>query len=60
MVKVLNTQNPYTTWFIIEPFIMGTGRRFFPDGTPPTKLKLVESKTLGAGSLAVVYRPAGK
>jgi dihydrofolate reductase len=43
--------------FIVEPFVMGRGRRFFPDGTPPTKLKLVESKTLGFGSLALTYQP---
>jgi dihydrofolate reductase len=46
--------------FLVEPFVMGTGRRFFPEGTPPTKLELVESKALACGSLAVVYRPAGK
>ena len=46
--------------FIVEPFVMGRGRRFFPDGTPPTKLNLVESKSLGFGSLAVVYQPANK
>src|SRR4030095_2726875 len=28
--------------FLVEPFIMGRGRRFSPDGTPPTKLRLVE------------------
>jgi dihydrofolate reductase len=44
--------------FIVEPFIMGRGRRFFPEGTPPAKLKLVESKALGSGSLALVYRAA--
>lgn len=43
--------------FIVEPFIMGRGRQFFPDGTPPTKLKLVESKPLGSGSLALIYQP---
>ena len=42
---------------LVEPFIMGRGRRFFPDGTPTTKLKLVESKALSSGSLALVYRP---
>jgi len=46
--------------FIVQPFIMGRGRRFFPDGTPPTKLRLVESKTLSFGSLALVYQPANK
>src|SRR5215217_416268 len=43
--------------FLVQPFIMGRGRRFFPDGTPPTKLRLVESTALSFGSLALVYRP---
>jgi dihydrofolate reductase len=43
--------------FLVEPFVMGRGRRFFPDGTPPTKLRLVESKMLSSGSLALVYQP---
>jgi dihydrofolate reductase len=46
--------------FIVEPFIMGRGRRFFPDGTPSTQLRLVESKTLSSGSLALVYQPDKK
>ena len=45
--------------FLVQPFIVGRGRRFFPDGTPPTKLKLVESKTVD-GSLALCYQPANK
>jgi len=44
--------------FLVEPFVMGRGRRFFPDGTPPTKLRLVDSKILGFGSLALTYQPA--
>ncbi len=43
--------------FLVQPFVMGSGRRFFPDGTPPTKLRLVESKALSFGSLALVYQP---
>ena len=43
--------------FLVQPFIMGRGRRFFPEGTPPTKLRLVESKALSSGTLALVYRP---
>ena len=46
--------------FLVQPFIMGTGRRFFPDGTPPTELKLVESRLLSFGSLALVFQPASK
>jgi len=43
--------------FLVQPFIMGRGRRFFPDGTPPTKLRLVESAQFSFGSLALVYQP---
>ncbi|HEY1016186.1 MAG TPA: dihydrofolate reductase family protein, partial [Herpetosiphonaceae bacterium] len=43
--------------FLVEPFIMGRGRRFFPDGTPSAKLKLVDSATLPSGTLALVYQP---
>jgi dihydrofolate reductase len=46
--------------FLVEPFIMGRGRRFFPDGTPPTKLRLVESKMISFGTLALIYQPANK
>lgn len=42
---------------LVEPFVMGRGRRFFPDGMPPTKLRLVESTALDSGTLALVYRP---
>jgi dihydrofolate reductase len=45
---------------LVEPFIMGRGRRFFPDGTLMTKLELVESRALGFGTLAVAYRPVNK
>jgi dihydrofolate reductase len=44
--------------FLVQPFIMGTGRRFFLDGMPPTNLRLVESKALSFGSLALTYQPA--
>lgn len=43
--------------FLVQPFVMGSGRHFFSDGTPPTALKLVESKMLSFGSLALVYQP---
>ncbi len=46
--------------FLVQPFIMGRGRRFFPEGTPQTKLRLVESKTLSFGSLALIFQPDKK
>jgi dihydrofolate reductase len=43
--------------FLVEPFIMGSGRRFFEDGTAMRKLRIVESKTLESGTLALIYQP---
>ena len=45
---------------LVEPFIMARGRRFSPHGTPTTGLRLLDSKTLGFGSLALVYEPADR
>ena len=46
--------------FLVLPFVMGRGRRFFPDGTPPTKLRLIESKALSFDALALIYQPDKK
>ncbi|HEX6483158.1 MAG TPA: dihydrofolate reductase family protein [Ktedonobacteraceae bacterium] len=46
--------------FLVQPIIMGKGRRFFTDGMPQTKLRLVESKTLSLGVLALTYQPDKK
>jgi dihydrofolate reductase len=44
----------------IHPVVLGTGNRFFGDGTRPTALTLVDTKTTGRGVVAHVYRPSGK
>jgi hypothetical protein len=41
----------------VVPYIMGRGWRFFPDGTPPTKPRLVSSKMTSGGTLALIYQP---
>lgn len=46
--------------FLVMPYVMGKGRRFFPDGTPPTQLRLIESKVITPGTLALVFRPDKK
>jgi dihydrofolate reductase len=46
--------------FLVQPMIMGRGRRFLTDGMPQTKLRLVESKTLSLGVLALTYQPDKK
>ena len=43
--------------FLVQPIIMGKGRQFFTDGIPQMKLRLVESKTLSLGVLALTYQP---
>jgi dihydrofolate reductase len=45
---------------LVEPFIMGRGNRFFADGTTMNKLRLVESKTLNSGTLALIYQTTDK
>lgn len=46
--------------FLVVSYVMGRGRHFFPDGMPPTKLRLVESKMLGTRTLALTYQPDKK
>jgi dihydrofolate reductase len=46
--------------FLVHPYIMGSGKRFFKDGTNMTRLKLVESKTLSLGVMLLSYQPAKK
>jgi dihydrofolate reductase len=43
---------------LVHPSVMGSGKRFFREGTGLTKLKLVESKLLSLGVVALSYGPA--
>ena len=43
--------------FLVQPIIIGRGKRFFKDGMGMTKLKLVESKTLTLGDMVMTYHP---
>lgn len=45
---------------IIHPVLLGSGKRLFGDGTVPTGLELVESRTTSTGSVIQVYRRTGK
>lgn len=42
------------------PVVLGSGKRFFPDGSTPAALKLVDSNTTSTGVAVHVYQPAGK
>jgi dihydrofolate reductase len=42
---------------LIHPLVLGTGRRLFERGGPPTSLRLVESTASTTGVLIATYRP---
>jgi dihydrofolate reductase len=43
---------------LIHPLVLGTGRRLFPEGRPPTTLRLVDTKTTTTGVMIATYQPA--
>jgi dihydrofolate reductase len=43
---------------MVFPVVLGSGKRLFGDGSATTTLKLVETKTVGAGVLILTYEPA--
>lgn len=45
---------------LVHPIVVGKGKRLFPDGTDQMPLKLLDSKTLDTGVLALVYATAGE
>jgi len=42
---------------MIDPLVLGTGKRLFRDGSPKTPLRLTDSKTSSKGVLIVAYQP---
>jgi dihydrofolate reductase len=45
---------------LIFPVVLGTGKKLFADGTIPTSLKLVDTKTSGTGVSINSYQAAGR
>lgn len=43
--------------FLVSPIVLGSGRRFFEDGSPPKVMELAEAVMFGSGVLALTYRP---
>ncbi|MDB5701837.1 MAG: Riboflavin biosynthesis protein RibD [Sphingomonadales bacterium] len=41
------------------PIVLGSGKRLFGGGTPPTTLKLVDHQTTTGGTVIAAYEPAG-
>jgi dihydrofolate reductase len=44
---------------MIDPIVLGTGKRLFREGLSPIGLELVDSKVASNGVLTLSYRPAG-
>jgi dihydrofolate reductase len=42
---------------LTHPLVLGSGRRLFPDGTPETSLRLVDSTVSTTGVLIATYEP---
>jgi dihydrofolate reductase len=42
---------------LIHPLVLGSGRRLFPEGAPPTELRLVDSVTTTKGVIIATYEP---
>jgi dihydrofolate reductase len=41
---------------MIHPLVLGTGRRLFPDGTPPANLRLIDSVVSTKGVVIATYQ----
>src|ERR1700722_14183584 len=44
---------------VIYPVLLGTGKRFFAEGTPPRSFELVSTKAMPSGVILSTYRVAG-
>jgi dihydrofolate reductase len=43
----------------IHPVVLGNGKRLFADGTTPSALELIDTKTTSRGVVVHIYQPAG-
>jgi hypothetical protein len=43
----------------VYPVLLGKGKRFFSDGTPPRELRLTSAKAASSGVIISTYTPAG-
>jgi dihydrofolate reductase len=44
---------------LVYPVLLGTGKRFFSDGSPPRELALIDTKAASSGVVMSTYRPNG-
>jgi dihydrofolate reductase len=46
--------------FMVHPIVLGSGKRLFRDGSDPTTLRLVDTRTTSTGVVILTYQPAEK
>jgi dihydrofolate reductase len=46
--------------FLVQPIVLGRGKRVFEEGAGPLRLKLIEARSLALGVVALRYRPAAR
>ncbi len=44
---------------VVYPVLVGTGKRFFAEGTPARSFELVSTKAMPSGIVINTYKPAG-
>ena len=44
---------------LVFPVLLGQGKRFFSDGTPPRELALLSTKAVSSGVIISTYKPSG-
>jgi dihydrofolate reductase len=44
---------------VVYPVLLGTGKRFFAEGTPPRSFELVSTKGMSSGIIFSAYKVAG-
>jgi dihydrofolate reductase len=44
---------------LVDPVLLGTGKRFFAEGTPARAFELITTRTTPTGIVTNVYKPAG-
>ena len=46
-------------WLLVYPVLLGKGKRFFAEGTPPRAFELASTKALASGIVINAYKAAG-
>jgi dihydrofolate reductase len=46
-------------WMVVHPVVLGAGTPYFPPGSPPQALELIETRTFASGVVLLAYRRSG-